>query len=175
MSKKTRTETSPSPQTEPVITPDPVTAAHTPSLKRFDCFLIDTGWNEPVSKAVQSHLPTYFGDHNPDPLYILSPRQSVAIVKLSPELIGHDPTILVYDLHVPPTNQGKRNKYRGFRLNLGLMKHPQQAVARLQDFIRFLIVHRNSKCLECEVQRELHREGFHGMIKILRETKNELL
>lgn len=144
-----------------------------PKTKRFDVFLIDTGWNEPVSKMVRSHLPMYFGENNPDPLYILTPEQSVALLKIAPELIGHDPSVVVYDLYSPP---GKRkNKYRGFRLNLGLLKNASQALARLQDFTRFVFMHRKSTCLESEIARELHREGVDGMIKILRETSTELL
>jgi hypothetical protein len=140
-----------------------------PNEKRFDCFLIDTGWNEPVSKAVRAHLPAYFGAHNPDPLYILTPEQSTELLRLAPELIGHDPTVVVYD-HYPPPAGKKRGKYKGFRLNLGLMKSPQQALSRLQEFVRFVIQHRKSLNLEREVVKELHHEGLEGMVKVLREA-----
>ena len=142
--------------------------------KRFDCFLIDTGWNEPVSKMVRLHLPMFFGAHNPDPLYILSPGQSVEIFRSEPKLIGNDPIVIVYDLYPPP--RGKlRGKYKGFRLNLGLMRHPQQALARLQDFVRFLMIHRKSQTLEDDVLRELHREGFKGMVKVLHDVSEKTI
>ena len=38
-----------------------------------------------------------------DAFYMLSPEQSIEIVKRAPHLIGHDPIILVYDLYAPPT------------------------------------------------------------------------
>ncbi len=143
-----------------------------PHDKRFDCFLIDSGWNEPVSKLVHSHLPQYFGPHNPDPLYILTCEQSVEILRREPLLIGHDPIVVVYDSYPPP--QGKtRGKYRGFRLNLGLFRNPHQALARLQEFLQFLIVHRRSMQLEADVIKELHREGLHGMVKALRDVSEK--
>lgn len=151
-------------------------APHTPGIhdKRFDCFLIDTGWNEPVSKMVRSHLPMYFGAHNPDPLYILSREQSVEILKREPNLIGNDPIVIVYDLYPPPPGK-VRGKYKGFRLNLGLMRHPQQAMARLQDFVRFLMIHRKSQTLETDVVKELHREGIRGMVKVIHDVSEKTI
>ena len=65
--------------------------------------------------------------------------------------------------------------YRGFRLNLGLMRHPEQAIARLQEFARFIATKRRSERLDREIQRELHREGFDGLVRLLRESSSELL
>ncbi len=141
--------------------------------KRFDIFLLDTGWNSSVARLVREQVPVIFRYHPEDSLYILSPEQSLSIIRRNPELIGKDPLILVYDRYGPGA-QGSRN-YRGFRLNLGMIRHPEQALARLQDFVRFVAVHRDSTCLSCEVNRELHREGFDGMLKVLTESVTELL
>jgi hypothetical protein len=138
-----------------------------PDAKRFNIFLIDTGWNGPVSKAVRHQLPLIYQFQKQDTLYILSHEQSVEIVKRAPELIGHDPTILVYDLFAPRAGDG--GIFRGFRLNLGLLRSPEQALARLQEFVRFIAAHRGALHLHHEVRREMHREGVDGMIKILRE------
>jgi hypothetical protein len=144
-----------------------------PDETRFNFFLIDTGWNEPVSKVVhknfaliQKHLPHAL-------LFVLDADQSVEILRHLPEAIGHDPMILVYDLYAP--NAARPTNYKGFRLSLGLLRHPQQALARLQEFVRFIVVHRQSENLEREVRRELHREGIEGMIKVLRESTTEVL
>jgi hypothetical protein len=137
-----------------------------PDAKRFDIFLIDTGWNVPVSKALRHHVPLLHLHHPQDTLYILSPEQSVAALKNAPYLIGHDPTIVVYDLYGSEHSAGK---YRGFRLNLGLMRSPEQALARLQEFSRFVAENRTAAALDDEVRRELHREGVSGMLKIMRE------
>jgi hypothetical protein len=141
--------------------------------KRFDFFLIDTGWNSAVGKVVHSHLATMFKYEKHDSFYVLSPDQSIDLLRRVPRLIGHDPIILVYDLYAPPNR--KARGFRGFRLNLGLIKRPEQAVARLQEFLRFVAINRTAVKLDREVRRELHREGIDGMIKILREASTEFI
>jgi hypothetical protein len=146
---------------------------HDQNAKRFDFFLIDTGWNSAVSKAVVDHLKPMMSLDTEDGFYILSRQQSYDLIKRAPHLMGHDPIILVYDHH-PPLGR-KTCGYRGFRLNLGLIKKPDQALARLQEFLRFVVINRHAVRLEREVKRELYREGFDGLIKILRETSTELI
>ena len=144
-----------------------------PDAKRFDFFLIDTGWNESISQMVLSHLEPLVELSCKDSMYVLSKEQSYEVIRKSPHLIGHDPIILVYDQYAPPDH--KKTGYRGFRLNLGLIKHPSQALARLQEFLRFVALNRNAVYLQREVRRELYREGLDGVVKILRETSTELL
>jgi hypothetical protein len=144
-----------------------------PTDKRFDIFLIDTGWNQEVGKVIHSHLSLLFGIDNQDSFYILSREQSVEIIKRAPHLIGHDPIILVYDVRAP--GDRKSRGYHGFRLNLGLIKHPSQALARLQEFLRFIALNRTVVRLDRSIRRELYREGLDGMIKILRDASTELL
>jgi hypothetical protein len=139
-----------------------------PKQKRFDIFLIDTGWNGAISKMVRTHLPLIYEYQKQDSLYLLTHEQSVEVLKHDTDLIGHDPTIVFYDRF------GAGN-YRGFRLNLGLLRNAEQALARLQEFIRFVAANRAVAHLEREVRRELHREGVEGIIKLLRETSTDLL
>ena len=140
--------------------------------KRFDIFLVDTGWNVPISKLVRSHLPLLYEYQSQESLYLLTHEQSVEILKRAPEFIGHDPTVLVYDLRAcwPQASQLSR-----FSSEPGPIQAPGTVLARLQEFIRFLVAHRSSVALDTEVRRELHREGAKGMIKILREASTELL
>jgi hypothetical protein len=151
----------------------PTAGAPSHETKRFNIFLLDTGWNTPISKLVRSRLPLLYQYQDQESLYLLTPEQSVEILKRSPEFIGHDPTVLVYDLCAPAGR--KHRNYHGFHLSLGRFKHPEQAMSRLQEFLRFLIAHRSSVALDTEVRRELHREGAKGMIKILREASTELI
>jgi hypothetical protein len=146
---------------------------HDPNAKRFDFFLVDTGWNKQVSEAVHSHLKPLMSLETKEAIYILSQEQSYQLIKGSPRLIGHDPIILVYDHYAHPDR--KTRGYRGFRLNLGLIKKPEQALARLQEFLRFVALNRDAVHLEACVRRELYREGVDGLIKILRETSTELI
>lgn len=145
----------------------------TSGMKRFDIFLIDTGWNKPVSQAVRSQLHHLHKLHMQDTLYELTPEQSAEVLKHDPALIGHDPTIVVYDRYA--SAQAPTGGYRGFRLNLGLMRNAEQAMARLQEFVRFLTTHRTAEHLDREVRRELHREGIEGMVRVLREATVEML
>ena len=144
-----------------------------PDAKRFDIFLIDTGWNQVVGKVIHSHLSVFFGVDNQDSFYILSRDQSVELIKRAPHLIGHDPIILVYDVRAPADRQSRG--YHGFRLNLGLIKRPEQALMRLQEFLRFILLNRTVVRLDRSIRRELYREGLNGMVKILRDASTELL
>jgi hypothetical protein len=148
----------------------------TPEMKRFNFFLVDTGWNAPISKMVRAHLRGLFdvgGYHRQDSLYELSPQQSAEILRHDPALIGCDPTIIVYDLYGCTRAEG--HGYCGFRLNLGLIRHPEQAMARLQEFVRFIAINRTAERLDREVRRELHRGGLEGIVKVLREASLEML
>ncbi len=141
--------------------------------KRFDIFLIDTGWNRAVSKAVRKQVEHIARLHPSESIYVLSYEQSAEMLKLDPAAVGYDPTILVYDLHARPgTGTGA---YRGFRLNLGLMRYPEQALARLQEFARFVATNRDAEQLDRKVRRELNREGLDGLVRLLRESSSELL
>ena len=75
----------------------------------------------------------------------------------------------MYDLFAARGTDSADRAYRGFRLSLGLMRHPEQALARLNEFVRFIVEHRTAEHLGHEVRREMHREGFQGMVKIIRE------
>jgi hypothetical protein len=166
--KSTETPSEPA-EPEPVVDlrPSPSDAPLTPGSKRFDVFVIDTGWNRPVSRAVHRQLPLIHKFHVQDTLYVLTREQSIEIGKRAPEFIGHDPTILVYDQRAKNGRDGRN--YHGFRLNLGLMRNPEQALARLQEFVRFVALNRAADDLDRVVRHEMHREGLDGFVKILRE------
>jgi hypothetical protein len=137
-------------------------------VKRFEVFLIDTGWNKPVSKSVRSYLTTLAGYQKLDSLYVLSEGQSVDVLRRDSALIGRDPILLFYDLYA---SDGRgTGTYRGFRLHLGRYRNGEQALSRLQEFLRFVSAHRTAEHLDREVLRELHREGLSGAVKLLREA-----
>lgn len=143
---------------------------------RFHVFLIDTGWNEPVSRVLREQIPLFHHYHPQDPVYILTKEQSIKLLKRAPEHIGRDPMVVMYDIYKPKgTHAKEKPNYHGFRLNLGLIKNPQQALAKLQEFLKFVTKNRTAECLSCEVQRELHREGLSNMVNILREASEASL
>ncbi len=171
MSEKKKTP--PKPPRDLDLRSNPSEGPLDPQAKRFDIFLIDTGWNSSVAKLVRSHITTIAQFEKQDSIYILTPEQSIELMKFAPRLIGHDPIILVYDRYAPPAKKDRR--FRGFRLNLGLVKNPEQALARLQEFLRFIALNRTAVPMDRAIRRELHREGLDGMVKILREATTELL
>jgi hypothetical protein len=63
-------------------------------------------------------------------------------------------------------NKGGTAGFHGFRLSLGLLRTPQQALMGLQAFARFLVEHRNSADLEADIRARLRREGLSGAIEI---------
>ena len=116
-------------------------------------------------------MPLFHQYHPQDPVYILTKEQSIQILKKAPEHIGRDPMVVVYDIYKPTGAKTKEKaNYHGFRLNLGIIKHPEQALAKLQEFLKFVAKNRMADCLSCEVERELHREGLSNMVKLLREA-----
>lgn len=126
-----------------------------------------------MSKAVRKQVEHVARLHPSESIYVLSYEQSAEMLKLDPAAVGYDPTILVYDRYACPGT--RTGAYRGFRLNLGLMRYPEQALARLQEFGRFVAMKRDCERLDREVRRELRREGFDGLIRLLHESSSELL
>ena len=102
-------------------------------------------------------------------------NQSIEILKQDPALIGCDPTIIVYDLYgCSRTDAGRA--YTGFRLNLGLMRNAEQALARLQEFVRFIATKRDGRSPgPGGPTQALHREGIEGIVKLLQEASTREL
>jgi hypothetical protein len=126
--------------------------------------------------VIQEHVPLFQQYQPQDPVYVLTQEQSIAILKQAPEHIGKDPMIVLYDIYADQAKPPKEKpNYHGFRLNLGVIKHPEQALLKLQEFLKFVATHRTCECLSVEVERELHREGLGNMITLLREASGASL
>ena len=135
---------------------------------RFHFFVIDAGWKTEPSKVLRDNFHMIRLFQNNDPLYILNREQSIALIRANPDLIGKDPILLVHDLHA----RGGRGEsgYHGFRLCLGLINNPQQALAALQKFLRFVQQHRGSEVIEKHIRDKLHRKGLENAIEVMRES-----
>ena len=135
---------------------------------RFHFFVIDAGWKTEPSKVLRDNFHMIRLFQNNDPLYILNREQSIALIRANPDLIGKDPILLVHDLHA----RGGRGEsgYHGFRLCLGLINNPQQALAALQKFLRFVQQHRGSEDIEKHIREKLHRKGLENAIEVMRES-----
>jgi hypothetical protein len=132
---------------------------------RFRIFIIDSGWNSAAHKVLQENFGLIRDLQKEDPIYVLSREKSIELSRQHQERIGRDPVIAVHDLAA--MGESGTTDFHGFRLNLGLMRTPQQALLALQNFVRFLSSHRQSVDLEAEIRRDLRREGLAGAIEII--------
>jgi hypothetical protein len=145
--------------------PDP------PPHKRLDVFIIDTGWNASVSAALMKNLGQIRVYLQDDLLYVLDQPRSVALLKANPHLIGHDPMILFLDRQ---RKDAGHERY-GLRLNLGLLRKPEQALARLQAALRIVAENRGCEDMYHDVQKQLWRAGLDGAFKVIGESALEIV
>jgi hypothetical protein len=136
-----------------------------PSAPRFRIFIIDSGWDSPGHKVLQENFALLRDFQKEDPIYVLGKEKSIEYLSQHQERIGQDPIIAVHDLAA--IGETGTTDFHGFRLRLGLLRTPQQALLAFQNFVRFLTMHRQSTDLEAEIRRDLRREGFAGAIEII--------
>jgi hypothetical protein len=129
---------------------------------RFRIFVIDSGWNHPASKVLNENFDLIHALTDEDPIYVLDKDKSIELLRKNKGLIGHDPIIAVHDV----TARGIK-KHLGFRLHLGLLDDETQCLASLKMFSRFINTHRQSRDLEADVRRKLHKQGVSGAIEIV--------
>jgi hypothetical protein len=157
-----RVVTEPPAQTEQAPSPE----ADEPSgVPRFHIFIADSGWNSAGHRVLVENFALLRNLQKDDPIYVLSPEQSIELQRRHGSRIGLDPTIAVHDMDA--MDRGGTSGFHGFRLHLGLLRTPQQALLALQAFTRFLVMHRRSTDLEGVIRSELRREGFAGAIEII--------
>ena len=135
------------------------------SAPRFRIFIVDCGWNSAARRVLLDNFVLIRELQKDDPIYVLSRERSIEFMRSHGSRIGRDPIIAVHDLAA--MNKGGTTGFHGFRLHLGLLGSPQQALTTLQSFARFLITHRQSGDLEAEIRAELRREGLTGAIEII--------
>jgi hypothetical protein len=138
------------------------TAAAAP---RFRIFIVDAGWNSPAHRVLVENFGLIRDLQKDDPIYVLSREQSIEFQRRHGSRIGRDPIIAVHDLAA--MDKSGTTDFHGFRLSLGLLRTPQQALLALQAFARFLATHRRSTDLEAEIRADLRREGLMGAIEIV--------
>jgi hypothetical protein len=138
------------------------TEAATP---RFRIFIVDAGWNSAAHRVLVENFGLIRDLQKDDPIYVLSREQSIEFQRHHGSRIGRDPIIAVHDLAA--LDKSGTTDFHGFRLVLGLLRTPQQALLGLQSFARFLATHRRSTDLEADIRADLRREGLMGAIEII--------
>jgi hypothetical protein len=144
----------------------PIPGMEEPSAAaRFHIFIADSGWNSAAHRVLVENFALLRNLQKDDPIYVLSPEQSIELQRRHGSRIGRDPIIAVHDMEA--MDRGGTSGFHGFRLHLGLLRTPQQALLALQAFTRFLVTHRRSTDLEGVIRSELRREGFAGAMEII--------
>jgi hypothetical protein len=136
-----------------------------PAQSRFRIFIVDCGWNSAARRVLRENFGLIRELQKEDPIYVLGKEKSIEFMRHHSSRIGRDPIIAVHDLAA--MNESGTTDYHGFRLHLGLLHTPQQALMALQNFTRFLSTHRQSVDLEADIRSGLRREGFAGAIEIV--------
>ena len=132
---------------------------------RFRIYIVDSGWNSAAHRVLVENFALIRDLQKDDPIYVLSREQSIEFQRHHGSRIGRDPIIAVHDMEA--LDQGGTTGFHGFRLVLGLLHTPQQALQGLQAFARFLATHRRSTDLEADIRADLRREGLMGAIEII--------
>jgi hypothetical protein len=131
---------------------------------RFRIFIVDSGWNSAARRVLIENFALIRELQKDDPIYVLSHEKSIEFMRRHGSRIGRDPIIAVHDMQA--LGKGGTGGFHGFRLSLGLLRTPEQALLGLQSFVRFLVTHRHSADLEADIRARLRREGLAGAIEI---------
>jgi hypothetical protein len=156
-----------------VAQPAPIPAATAKLPVRFRIFIVDTGWDSPAHRILCDNFWLLRELQKDDEIYVLGREKSVEYMRYHQARIGHDPILAVHDLAA--INGKGINGFHGFRLRLGLLRTPGQALLALQNFCRFLISHRHSTRLEADIRGGLRREGVMGAIQIILEHESRAM
>ena len=136
-----------------------------PAASRFRIFIVDSGWNSAARRVLLENFALIRDLQREDPIYVLSRERSIEFMRRHGSRIGRDPIIAVHDMQA--LEKSGTDGFHGFRLSLGLLHTPEQALLGLQSFARFLVTHRNSADLEADIRAGLRREGLTGAIEIV--------
>jgi hypothetical protein len=142
-----------------------------PSRKVLDVFLIDSGWNNEVAKAVRENLPVFNGYLRGQRFYVLSEEQSLSFIKKHPPLVGADPILIVLDREAAKL---KNPKGYGFRLCLGHMRNSEAALSMMKWAIQ-LSMAANGPEMASIVKESGQRQTIQGTIELLGEGTGHLL
>jgi hypothetical protein len=161
-------------QPSPSSTATTAEAAAVPSSSRskvLDVFLVDSGWNNEVGKAIRENLPVFadylFGQR----FYILSEEQSLEFIRKHPSLVGADPILIVLDKEAV---KQRNPKGFGFRLCLGHMRNPEAAISMLKWAIQLSMAASGPQM--CKIIKESgHRQTIQGTIELIGEGTSHLL
>jgi hypothetical protein len=156
-------EARPTEQMRQAASPEPVASRAAP---RFRIFIVDSGWNSAARKVLEQNFHLIRALQPESPIYFLGRERSIDLMRRYPVLVGKDPIIRV---HCEVERRHRKPGFHGFRLHLGLLRQPDKALLALQNFAKFISMHKNSVDMEADMRRRLRREGLRGAFEIVLE------
>lgn len=131
---------------------------------RFRIFIVDSGWNSPARKVLHDNFHLLRELESESPIYFLGRERSIELMRRYPALVGKDPIIRV---HCDVERKHRKPGFHGFRLHLGLLRQSSRALLALQNFAKFIGMHRDSMDLEADMRKRLRQEGLSGAVEIV--------
>jgi hypothetical protein len=164
----TQNEASPSSASAAESAAAPAPSAGPPSnRKRFDVFVIDTGWKSAVADMLRSNLELlkqYQGRYN---LFLLTGAQCAHLARIHPSVLGNEPSVLVIDREAHAAN---RPQGFGFKLNLGMIRDVTTASSILKWVLAVVAEQTPGSDITVPIRTVLHKEGIRGAIDILADV-----
>lgn len=143
------------------------TATANTNRKRFDVFIIDSGWKSAVTDMLRSNLDLLKQFQERYNLYVLSGEQFLQLAKVHPSVLGNEPSVLVIDREA---QAAARPQGFGFKLNLGMIRDVSTANAILKWVMAVVAEQQPGSDLTAPIKTVLHKEGLRGAIDILADV-----
>jgi hypothetical protein len=134
--------------------------------KRFDIFVIDVGWNSPVSESFRANLKVALPHQEHCNSYFLSAHQCFALSRLHPSLLGVEPSLIVIDREA---YAARRAAGYGFKLNLGLVRDIGAANNLVKWILAVLAEQKPGSDVTTPIRNLIHKEGMRGAFNIMAE------
>jgi hypothetical protein len=134
--------------------------------KRFDIFVIDVGWNSPISENFRANLKVALPHQQNCNSYFLSPQQCFSLSRLHPSMLGVEPSLIVIDREAHAV---RRAEGYGFKLNLGLVRDMGAANNLLKWILAVLAEQKPGSDITNPIRTLIHKEGISGAINIMGE------
>jgi hypothetical protein len=134
--------------------------------KRFDIFVIDVGWNSPISESFRTNLKHALPYQQNCNSYFLSAKQCFVLARLHPSMLGVEPSMIVIDREA---YAARRPEGYGFKLNLGMVRDVRAANNLVKWILAVLAEQKPGSDVTRPIQKLIHKEGLRGAINIMAE------
>src|SRR5262249_19507525 len=137
----------------------------------LDVFFIRAGWQNSVTRAVEENLPAVAELLKEHRFYVLDPSQVLDFLKHHYSAVALLPLLMVIDREALRVHSPSGF---GYRLCLGMIKHPDTAISLLKWGVQVALMSRTDLMTKT-VRESGHRESFEGLIHLLGEGTSHFI